>query len=158
MEQGCRCISSLILSLKLGASAVPYLYSGRRTLFFCFSLHQLCLARRLHISLPPVLYQREVYITACNTTIIVLQSHKLGSTHLWNLRGTRLHRRPATFTNMPIAPPLNVGWGYGIVLGLGAVFAFGSMYQFSHVSINFLQWIPMKLSLVPRPRLTVTKW
>lgn len=26
---------------------------------------------------------------------------------------------------MPIAPPLNVGWGYGIVLGLGAVFAFG---------------------------------
>lgn len=27
--------------------------------------------------------------------------------------------------NMAIAPPLNVGWGYGIVLGLGAVFAFG---------------------------------
>ncbi|KAG4424146.1 hypothetical protein IFR04_002700 [Cadophora malorum] len=26
---------------------------------------------------------------------------------------------------MAIAPPLNVGWGYGIVLGLGAVFAFG---------------------------------
>lgn len=26
---------------------------------------------------------------------------------------------------MPIAPPLSVGWGYGIVLGLGAVFAFG---------------------------------
>ncbi|TAQ86565.1 hypothetical protein B7494_g5120 [Chlorociboria aeruginascens] len=26
---------------------------------------------------------------------------------------------------MPIAPPLNVGWGYGIVLGLGALFAFG---------------------------------
>ncbi|CAD6442027.1 61c8350e-77d6-42ee-80ce-a41319e20e62 [Sclerotinia trifoliorum] len=26
---------------------------------------------------------------------------------------------------MPIAPPLNSGWGYGIVLGLGALFAFG---------------------------------
>ncbi|KAI6715655.1 hypothetical protein JHW43_001857 [Diplocarpon mali] len=26
---------------------------------------------------------------------------------------------------MPIAPPLNVGWGYGIVLGLGTVFALG---------------------------------
>ncbi|EKD18400.1 uncharacterized protein L3040_007574 [Drepanopeziza brunnea f. sp. 'multigermtubi'] len=26
---------------------------------------------------------------------------------------------------MSIAPPLNAGWGYGIVLGLGAVFAFG---------------------------------
>ncbi|TVY43462.1 putative urea active transporter [Lachnellula subtilissima] len=26
---------------------------------------------------------------------------------------------------MPISPPLSVGWGYGIVLGLGAVFAFG---------------------------------
>jgi hypothetical protein len=26
---------------------------------------------------------------------------------------------------MAIAPPLSVGWGYGIVLGLGAVFAFG---------------------------------
>ncbi|PBP20277.1 putative urea active transporter 1 [Diplocarpon rosae] len=26
---------------------------------------------------------------------------------------------------MPIAPPLNVGWGYGIVIGLGAVFALG---------------------------------
>ncbi|CAG8980836.1 hypothetical protein HYALB_00003765, partial [Hymenoscyphus albidus] len=26
---------------------------------------------------------------------------------------------------MPIAPPLSQGWGYGIVLGLGAVFAFG---------------------------------
>ncbi|KAL3423502.1 urea active transporter [Phlyctema vagabunda] len=26
---------------------------------------------------------------------------------------------------MAIAPPLNVGWGYGIVLGLGALFAFG---------------------------------
>ncbi|CZT47088.1 probable DUR3-Urea permease [Rhynchosporium secalis] len=26
---------------------------------------------------------------------------------------------------MAIEPPLNVGWGYGIVLGLGAVFAFG---------------------------------
>ncbi|KAH7391294.1 urea active transporter-like protein [Cadophora sp. MPI-SDFR-AT-0126] len=26
---------------------------------------------------------------------------------------------------MAIAPPLNAGWGYGIVLGLGAVFAFG---------------------------------
>ncbi|KAH8813225.1 urea active transporter-like protein [Xylogone sp. PMI_703] len=26
---------------------------------------------------------------------------------------------------MPIAPPLNHGWGYGIVLGLGALFAFG---------------------------------
>ncbi|RDW73067.1 putative DUR3-urea permease [Coleophoma cylindrospora] len=26
---------------------------------------------------------------------------------------------------MTIAPPLNVGWGYGIVLGLGAVFALG---------------------------------
>jgi hypothetical protein len=24
-----------------------------------------------------------------------------------------------------IAPPLSVGWGYGIVLGLGGVFAFG---------------------------------
>ncbi len=28
-------------------------------------------------------------------------------------------------TKMAIAPPLNIGWGYGIVLGLGAVFAFG---------------------------------
>lgn len=26
---------------------------------------------------------------------------------------------------MAIAPPLSVGWGYGIVLGLGALFAFG---------------------------------
>ncbi|TVY18963.1 putative urea active transporter 1 [Lachnellula arida] len=26
---------------------------------------------------------------------------------------------------MPISPPLSVGWGYGIVLGLGTVFAFG---------------------------------
>jgi hypothetical protein len=26
---------------------------------------------------------------------------------------------------MAISPPLNVGWGYGIVLGLGALFAFG---------------------------------
>ncbi|KAF8848571.1 urea active transporter-like protein [Acephala macrosclerotiorum] len=26
---------------------------------------------------------------------------------------------------MPISAPLNVGWGYGIVLGLGSVFAFG---------------------------------
>lgn len=26
---------------------------------------------------------------------------------------------------MAIAPPLNQGWGYGIVLGLGALFAFG---------------------------------
>ena len=26
---------------------------------------------------------------------------------------------------MPIDPPLSQGWGYGIVLGLGAVFAFG---------------------------------
>jgi hypothetical protein len=26
---------------------------------------------------------------------------------------------------MAIAPPLSVGWGYGIVLGIGAIFAFG---------------------------------
>lgn len=26
---------------------------------------------------------------------------------------------------MAIAPPLNQGWGYGIVLGLGALFALG---------------------------------
>ena len=26
---------------------------------------------------------------------------------------------------MAISPPLSVGWGYGIVLGLGALFAFG---------------------------------
>jgi len=26
---------------------------------------------------------------------------------------------------MAIEPPLNQGWGYGIVLGLGAVFALG---------------------------------
>jgi hypothetical protein len=31
---------------------------------------------------------------------------------------------------MPIAPPLSVGWGYGIVLGLGAVFAFGMVSYF----------------------------
>jgi hypothetical protein len=31
---------------------------------------------------------------------------------------------------MAIAPPLNVGWGYGIVLGLGAVFAFGMVSLF----------------------------
>lgn len=29
------------------------------------------------------------------------------------------------FTMPDIAPPLGVGWGYGIVLGLGGVFAFG---------------------------------
>jgi hypothetical protein len=32
---------------------------------------------------------------------------------------------------MPIAPPLHVGWGYGIVLGLGALFAFG-MVRYSN--------------------------
>jgi len=32
---------------------------------------------------------------------------------------------PAITDKMAIAPPLSVGWGYGIVLGLGAVFAFG---------------------------------
>lgn len=26
---------------------------------------------------------------------------------------------------MPIAPPLHVGWGYGVVLGFGALFALG---------------------------------
>jgi hypothetical protein len=30
-----------------------------------------------------------------------------------------------TATNMAIAPPLSSGWGYGIVLGLGALFALG---------------------------------
>jgi hypothetical protein len=29
-----------------------------------------------------------------------------------------------------IAPPLGVGWGYGIVLGLGGVFAFGMVNSF----------------------------
>jgi hypothetical protein len=30
---------------------------------------------------------------------------------------------------MPIAPPLSVVWGYGIILGLGAIFAFGMQVQ-----------------------------
>jgi hypothetical protein len=29
---------------------------------------------------------------------------------------------------MAISPPLSVGWGYGIVLGLGALFAFGMVH------------------------------
>jgi len=38
---------------------------------------------------------------------------------------------------MTIAPPLNVGWGYGIVLGLGAAFAFGMVGQLSpHLFFN----------------------
>jgi hypothetical protein len=34
---------------------------------------------------------------------------------------------------MPIDPPLNVGWGYGIVLGLGAVFAFGMVSSYTRI-------------------------
>lgn len=56
--------------------------------------------------------------------------------HHSNLQPTSLSERntkPNTFpelhlsttTKMAISPPLNVGWGYGIVLGLGALFAFG---------------------------------
>jgi hypothetical protein len=35
---------------------------------------------------------------------------------------------------MAISPPLNVGWGYGIVLGLGALFAFGMASIFPSLS------------------------
>jgi hypothetical protein len=37
---------------------------------------------------------------------------------------------------MPIDPPLNVGWGYGIVLGLGAVFALGMVISSKDVTTN----------------------
>jgi len=33
---------------------------------------------------------------------------------------------------MAVAPPLNVGWGYGVVLGIGALFALG-MVSFSRL-------------------------
>lgn len=41
---------------------------------------------------------------------------------------------------MPIAPPLNVGWGYGVVLGFGALFALGMVYiqTFQEFEVLFL--------------------
>ncbi len=56
--------------------------------------------------------------------------HKVASlavVHVSALQGS-----PRKFNKMAIAPPLSVGWGYGIVLGLGALFAFGM--------VSFVPW------------------